>query len=119
MSDGAEDPRKAGLKAGLRQLTSEQVRRVLDYEGEMVLDSLNYEDGKFCPLAIGLGLDKVIRNPTHDRVYGVLVRLGYKIYNTRGIAGSFYQHPNRLIDLRVAAQEVLAEREPNSQEGGE
>lgn len=104
-----EDPRKIGLKNGLRQLTVEQLQRVIDYPGEMVLDSFNYEDGKFCPLAIGLNLDKKIENPTHNIVYETLVSMGYTVYNTRGIDGQFYT-TDRKEDLLEAAREVLKEK---------
>lgn len=105
-----EDPRKTGLKNGLRQLTIEQLKRVIEYEGEMVLDSVNYEDGKFCPLAIGVGLDQWEREWSHDKVWGMLTLLGYKVYNTRGIKGEFYTS-NRLEDLLAAAREVLEEKQ--------
>lgn len=101
-----EDPRKTGLKNGLRQLTSEQLQRVMDYSGEMVLDTFNYQDGKFCPLAIALELDKKIINPTHNKIFDTLTKMGYKIYNTRGIKGNFYTN-NRKEDLIKAAKEVL------------
>lgn len=104
-----EDPRKTGLKEGLRQLTSEQLQRVIDYPGEMVLDTYNYQDGRFCPLAIALGVDKAMENPTHDKVFGYLTLLGYKVYNTRGIEGQFYT-VNRAEDLLEAAKEVLQEK---------
>jgi hypothetical protein len=104
-----EDPRKTGLKNGLRQLTAEQLQRIIDYPDEMVLDTYNYENGKFCPLAIGVGLDLVVTNPTHETVFELLDNLGYKVYNTRGITGVFYT-TNRLKDLLEAAQEVLQEK---------
>lgn len=104
-----EDARKTGLKNGLRQLTIEQLNRVIDYPGEMVLDTYNYEDGKFCPLAIGLSLDQTIENPTHDKVFQILTDLGYKVYNTRGIIGKFYTN-NRKEDLIQAAREVIQEK---------
>ena len=104
-----EDPRKTGLKNGLRQLTVEQLQRVIDYPGEMVLDSYNYEDGKFCALAIGVGLDKTMINPTHEKVFETLTGMGYNVYNTRGIPGEFYTN-NRLEDLLEAAKEVLQEK---------
>lgn len=104
-----EDPRKIGLKDGLRQLTIEQLERVINYQGEMVLDSHNYEDGKFCPLAIALELDKKIQNPTHDVVFETLTNMGYRIYNTRGIKGNFYT-TNRKEDLLEAVREVLEEK---------
>lgn len=103
-----EDPRKTGLKNGLRQLTVEQLERVINYKGEMCLDSYNYHEGKFCPLAIAVGLDSM-EKPTHDLVHGRLLLLGYKIYNTRGIEGEFYT-TNRAEDLLVAAKEVLQEK---------
>lgn len=110
-----EDPRKIGLKNGLRQLTIEQLQRVIDYPEEMVLDSYNYADGKFCALAIALELDKTIKNPTHDKVFNELTELGYKVYNTRGIYGQYYT-TNRKEDLIAAAKEVLAEKQTNYKE---
>lgn len=104
-----EDPRKTGLKDGLRQLTIEQLERVINYPHEMVLDSYNYEDGKFCALAIALELDKTMMDPTHDKVYQTLLSKGYKVYNTRGIEGEFYT-TNRKEDLLEAAREVLNEK---------
>lgn len=104
-----EDPRKTGLKNGLRQLSTVQLKRVLDYPGEMVLDTYNYDNGKFCPLAVALELDKTMVEPTHDKVFEELTQMGYKVYNTRGILGDFYT-TNRLDDLTTAAKEVLQEK---------
>lgn len=104
-----EDPRKTGLKNGLRQLNVRQLKRVMEYQGEMVLDEHNYQDGKFCPLAVALGLDKTMENPSHDRVFQTLTDLGYDVYNTRGIVGKFYTD-HRKEDLLEAAQEVLEEK---------
>lgn len=103
-----EDPRKTGLKNGLRQLTKDQLQRVLDYDKPMVLDTFNYEDGKFCPLAVAVGLDNM-PNPTHEKVFDALTDMGYKVYNTRGIAGEFYTS-DRQHDLIEAAKEVLSEK---------
>lgn len=104
-----EDPRKTGLKEGLAQLTIAQLKRVIDYPEEMVLDEFNYKDGCFCPLAIGLELDQKLINPSHDSVYNELTYLGYKVYNTRGIEGKFYTN-SRKEDLLVAAREVFEEK---------
>lgn len=109
-----EDPRKTGLKNGLRQLTEEQLQRVINFPNEMILDTYNYHDGKFCPLAIGLNLDETMSNPTHDKVFETLSKLGYKVYNTRGIIGNFYT-TDRKKDLIEAAQEVLQEKQKQSQ----
>lgn len=104
-----EDPRKTGLKNGLRQLTIKQLERVLNYEDEMIYDTYNYHEGKFCALAIGVGLDMKIVEPTHEKVFEMLETLGYNVYNTRDIEGEFYTS-NRKEDLIIAAKEVLAEK---------
>ena len=103
-----EDPRKAGLKSGLRQLTARQLERVLNYDKKMVFDTYNYHDGKFCPLAVGVGLD-AIEDPTHEKVFNALQDMNYRIYNTRGIKGEFYT-TNRKEDLLEATKEVLKEK---------
>lgn len=102
-----EDPRKTGLKNGLRQLNREQLARVIEYRGEMCLDSLNY-DGNFCPLAVAVGMENM-KNPTHEKVFTELILAGYRVYNTRGVEGEFYRGERRR-DLMEAAQEVLAEK---------
>lgn len=106
-----EDPRKTGLKNGLRQLTADQLKKVLSHDQEMVLDSYNYRDGKFCALAVGVGLEGM-SDPTHQKVFDRLTEMGYKVYNTRGVKGEFYTN-NRKQDLLNAAREVLAEKESN------
>lgn len=107
-----EDPRKTGLKNGLRQLTVDELQKVIDYPGEMVLDEFNYQDGKFCPLAIAVGLNETLTNPTHKSVFDMLTWMGFKVYNTRGIKGEFYT-TNRKEDLLTAAKEVLEEKTNN------
>lgn len=104
-----EDARKIGLKNGLRQLTLDQLQRVIDYPDEMILDEFNYSDGKFCPLAVALELDKTITNPSHDKVYDKLIEMKYVVYNTRGIEGNFYT-TNRMEDLILAAKEIIKEK---------
>jgi hypothetical protein len=104
-----EDPRKTGLKNGLRQLTAEQLQKVLDWPCEMVLDTYNYEDGKFCPLAVALDLPATMEDPSHEKVFNTLTEMGYKVYNTRGIKGEFYTF-NRKADLLEATREVLCEK---------
>jgi hypothetical protein len=110
-----EDPRKTGLKNGLRQLTIQQLQRLIDYPGEMVLDTYNYQDGKFCALAVAVQLDQTMVDPSHDKVFDALTEMGYNVYNTRGIPGEFYTN-NRLKDLLEAAQEILLEKQNAKQQ---
>lgn len=110
MNQVLEDPRKTGLKNGLRQLTVQEIRCVIDWPHDMVLDTYNYEDGKYCPLAVGIGLPATMENPTHEKVFSELTARGYKVYNTKGIVGTFYTN-NRKKDLFEAAHEVLSEKQ--------
>jgi hypothetical protein len=82
----------------------------------MVLDRWNYHDGRYCPLAIGLGLDKLIKEPTQEKVYSVMALMGYKINNTWGREGNFYT-TNRREDLIKAVDEILKERLEECQTG--
>jgi len=104
-----EDPRKTGLKSGLHQLSVNQLQRVVEYKDEMVLDEFNYQDGKFCPLAIALNIHETMTEPSHNKVFEKLTSLGYKVYNTRGIEGEFYT-ANRKEDLLIAVNEVIEEK---------
>lgn len=105
-----EDLRHIALKNGLRQLTNEQIERVLKTPSDQIcLDDGNFINGKFCPLAIALDLPAIIKEPTDDKVHAVLTMLGYKVNNTRGVVGNFYT-TNRLQDLVHAALDVLEER---------
>ena len=110
VQEPTEDPRKTGLKNGLRQLSTNGLRRVIGYTEKMCLDTFNYneEDKTFCPLAIGIGLDGMAF-PYNEKVEKELLNRGYEIYNTRGIKGDFYT-TRRLRDLLIAASEVLIEK---------
>lgn len=103
-----EDPRKTGLKMGLRQLNVEQLQKVINYQGKLCLDNFNYENGKICPLGAALDLDK-IDNLSHEKVYNTLIKMNYVVYNTKGIEGKFYRE-NRQQDLIIAAKEVWSEK---------
>lgn len=105
-----EDPRKTALKNGLRQLSIDELQEVLEYPGEMVLDHCNYKDGMFCPLAVAKDIHKTMQNPTDIEVTLELKSMGLKIYNTRGIKGSFYTE-NRREDLFIAIKEVIKEKQ--------
>lgn len=104
-----EDPRKTGLKNGLRQLTIEQLKRVIGYRKPMCLDTYNYIDGVFCPLAIAVELDLTVATPTNLKITELLRAMGFSVYNTRYVKGTFYTK-NRQRDLMIAAAEVLLEK---------
>ena len=104
-----EDARKTALKKGLRQLTLEQLERVACYPHPMALDKFNYLEGKFCPLAVGLGLHEIVREPTQEKVYAILALAGYTVNNTWEVEGNFYT-TDRDRDLKIALSEVMLEK---------
>lgn len=75
----------------------------------MVLDTYNYKDGKFCALAVAVKLDETMTDPSHEKVYEELTKMGFNVYNTRGIQGEFYT-TSRYEDLMTAAHEVFGEK---------
>ena len=104
-----EDPRNTALKAGLRQLTYEQLLRVACFDGQMLTDRFNYADGRYCPLAIGIGMDQWMKEPTQDKVRAVLALAGFKVNNTAGVEGALFT-TDRERDLRIALNEVMQEK---------
>lgn len=116
-----EDPRKTALEDGLRQLRPHELERLvwwIESGNPVLLDRdeyghANYSRGTYCPLAIAVRVP-VLHGYLDDRDADVAETLtkyyGFKIYNTRGIAGEFYT-TNRREDLLTAAREVLAEKE--------
>lgn len=111
-----EDPRKAALKSGLRQLNSSQLRRLLvhvNLGGEVLLDRdehghANYSSGVYCPLAIAVGMDEWPERTDEQVANCLRTVFGLTIYNTRGIEGEFYTTERRR-DLVIAANEVLVQ----------
>lgn len=105
---GDTDPRKAGLRRGLCQLSNDQLVAALSVPN-VVVDTFNFCDGNFCPLAVGVGLHKTMTDPTHEKVLEDLERRGFKVNNTRGIKGNFYT-TDRDRDWRLLAHEIILER---------
>lgn len=105
---GDTDPRKAGLRRGLCQLTNDQLVKALAVPN-VVVDTWNYFDGNFCPLAVGMGLHETMTDPTHEKVLAELTRRGFKVNNTKGIKGNFYTN-DRDRDWRLLAHEIILAR---------
>ena len=105
---GSTDPRKAGLRRGLSQLTNEQLVKALGVPN-VVVDTFNFCDGNFCPLAVGAGLHETMVDPTHEKVLAELERRGFKVNNTKGLKGTFYTN-DRDRDWRLLSHEIILER---------
>lgn len=114
------DPRRAALKKGLRQLQPYQLQHLLDHldDGKPILLDRDEEGnacfsaGCYCPLAIATKMDEMygfLREvPTDQDIATALTASGFEIYNTRGVEGAYYT-TRRRRDLRRAVAEVIAE----------
>ena len=110
------DPRHKILKERLQSLTKEQLKRLLDYPEEMIMDEFNYVDGRFCPLAVAFDLPKLLEGQflNNEVVRSKVEELGnlqmdnFQINPTKGIKGSFYTD-NRKEDLLNLVCEILGE----------
>lgn len=111
-----EDPRYLSLRAGLDQLTSDELSRLRDWllsGDELALDDVNYNESTktWCPLAVAVGLPGVFagRQPDNARVTAMLALLGLRVNNTRNVPGKYYQG-NRRSDLQAAVDDVFFSR---------
>ena len=117
---GMEDPRKTALKEGLRQLRPHELWRLVEWidgGGAVLLDrdedgNANYNGQAYCPLAIAVRMHEGVPYESDESVYKILSSwFGFKVYNTRGVAGEFYTTERRR-DLMIALREVLREKVP-------
>ena len=103
--------RRNKLKIGLEQLSNSQLTKILNYDpDEMVLDEYAYIDGKYWPIAIGLGVPSQIDDPTNENVRKFIADSGYDLNLLKGYKGEFYRQ-NRLNDLYDVINEILNDRQ--------
>jgi hypothetical protein len=103
------DLRKLAILDHLRQLSIDQLMRILEYREPILTDTYNYKDGRFCALAVALNLPEIVKNPSHEIIYSIIALSGYSICNLKEIPGTFYT-TNRSADLIEATREVLREK---------
>jgi len=103
------DKRRITLKTSLSILSNEQLWQILNTpKDQMVYDGANYSDGKFCPLAVGLGLTSAVDDADCVRQ---IQSFGIKNpRNMHGVPGDFYRQ-DRHKDLITVVQELLSERQ--------
>lgn len=118
------DNRYIALKRGLNQLNNNQLKEILYKENhkQILCDNYNYDEKLklWCPLAIGLKVDKKIglyttKPVTNDLAKKIITMEGKK-YNIcfnlnplRGIKGDFFS-TNRIEDLLKTCEDILIER---------
>lgn len=92
----------------LGSLPIEGVVRIRNNVDKVCFDTFNYDarTKKFCPLAIGLGLDNTIPNPSNENVSRVIGRFFQPVNALKGVKGTFYT-ANRKEDLLAVCDEVI------------
>lgn len=114
------DARELALRARLGILTTEELERIKNYSGRLVLDTYCFDGEGFCPLAIAFNLHNTLENPTEGTVRAKILELGSKrvpnftVSATKGIEGEFFTI-DRLRDMMKLLDEELANRDKISQ----
>lgn len=81
------------IQERLESLSKDELQRLHDgiIAGKVCYDERNYdpETGRFCPLAIALGLD-ALENPTEEDITEELSQRFKPVNALKGVPGSFY-----------------------------
>jgi hypothetical protein len=94
----------------LSELTTYEIRQILDDMHYVLFDTYNSHDGKYCPLGVALGLHK--RNLTDEQAKEVLSQRFEPLNILKGVPGNFYHGDDaaRRADLTFLCNEILNER---------
>lgn len=125
METKEKDQRYLALKRGLNQLNNTQLKIILDKKNhrKILCDNFNYDEELklWCPLAIGLEVDKKVEfyttKPMTNETAKEIILLEGKKYNNdftlnplKGIKGNFFSK-NRFEDLMTTCEDILTERD--------
>lgn len=103
------DLRYQKAKQRLSSLSDEELKRILCDIDKILFDTHNFNEGKFCPVAIAMNLHKTIDNPTDERIKNEISKRFRPVNIFKGIKGKFYTD-NRREDLINLCKEILQER---------
>lgn len=97
----------------LRQLSITQLKRIVDYKYDMLLDGRQYSSLVFSPLCIGLGLDEYIEKPTNEKIEIFLKENEYDfgtVYNSNeevvSIANKVIKNQEKISFLFLIIQQI-------------
>lgn len=107
-----KDLRYRVMRERLETLNAEQLRSIVDNIGIVLFDTHNYHDGKFCPMAVGLGCHKLEGKITEARVQSRIAESYLPINILKGVSGEFYHGSDdeRKADLLLLCKQILDER---------
>ena len=103
-----EDKRYNLAKERFESLSNEELQRVIDNQDLLLFDTFNYNEGKFCPIAIAMNLH-TLPEPTDALVKEEISRRFNPTNIFKGTAGDFYTI-NRKDDVIGLCKEILKTR---------
>lgn len=99
------------FKGRLNLFTVEELNEIVENIDLICFDTLNYDEAekKFCPIAVAMGLHKILDNPT-DEIVSEHIALVFRPPNAlKGVEGTFYTD-NRREDLLKLCLELIKEK---------
>jgi hypothetical protein len=87
------------IKGRLRELSVEELQRIVDNIDKVCFDEFNYDatSNRYCPLAVAMCLDKIL-NPSDALIKEEIKKRFSPVNILKGIEGNFYRE-NRKEDL--------------------
>lgn len=90
----SEDLRYKVIRERLSTFPTDRLIYILDklLDNTVCLDTLNYNEveNTYCPLALGLGLDTTIQEPTNDKVFAEISKFFQPVNVLKNTPGTFY-----------------------------
>ena len=90
-------------------LNTDELLTILDNLSIVCFDTFNYNEGKYCPLAVAKKFHETIENPSDDLMKKLLSCFFEPVNVLKGIDGDFYKE-NRQQDLIKVIAHVLREK---------
>lgn len=90
-------------------LNENELLNILDNIDIILFDTFNYNDGKYCPLAVAKKLHETVDNPSDELMKKLLGCFFEPVNVLKGVDGNFYRD-NRKDDLVKIIAHVLREK---------
>lgn len=107
--DKEKDLRYILCKTRLESMSSVELNRIVTRTEKMLFDTFNFNEGKFCPIAIGMNLHELIDNPTDENVKKGISERFSPTNIFKGTPGRFYT-TNRKDDIVNLCKEIIGKR---------
>lgn len=97
------------LYTRLSMLNLDELKRVKNNIDNIVLDTYNYHDGKYCILAVAKEAEKYVKDPTQEKVVDFLSQWFNPVNAIKGVPGDFFS-TDRKSDLLQVVNDLLQSR---------